>query len=296
MYDMHSSIMYLEYFRLKEFPFLPSPDSRFLFLADQVNETLQKCLYMIDNRIGPVYAAGPIGTGKTTLSSRLQQQLDLEALIDPAANQDAAKSKKRYNVRYLIIPPQLTVNALLRMILEEFKVKTDRSYSKSLEYLLAWLVEQHKAGIKPVLVIDEAQNLTPTHLKLVHFLLNYETNREKLVQMVLFGQSELTRKIDRFPELKSRMYPASLSAFNRKDTEELIKFRWFVAGGGTTIPFSGEALDLIFKVTLGLPREIVKVCDLSLLSAFSKQHTMVLPEDVESAANELNILKERRKN
>src|SRR5215218_3376298 len=70
--------MYLEYFKLKEFPFLSSPDSRFLYLADQVNETFQKCLYMLSNRIGPVYTSGPIGAGKTTLSSRLQQQLEQE--------------------------------------------------------------------------------------------------------------------------------------------------------------------------------------------------------------------------
>src|SRR5664280_1443744 len=102
-------------------------------------------------------------------------------------------------------------------------------------YFTQWLRAQHKAGVKPVLIIDEAQNLTPTHLKLLHFLLNYETNREKLLQRVLVGQLQLVQKIDRFPEMKSRMYPASLSAFNRKDTEELIRFRWYVAGGGTGI-------------------------------------------------------------
>lgn len=221
--------MYLEYFKLKEFPFLSSPDSRFLYLADQVNETLQKCLYMISNRIGPVYTAGPIGSGKTTLSSRLQQQLEQDS--------------KKYIVSYLVIPPQLTVNSLLRMMIEEFGFKTDRAYSRSLEYTATWLREQHKKGIKPVLILDEAQNLTPTHLKLLHFLLNYETAREKLLQLVLFGQNELANKIDRFSELKSRMYPATLTAFNRKDTEELIKFRWFVAGGGNIPPFSTESLD-----------------------------------------------------
>lgn len=271
--------MYLEYFKLKELPFLSSPDSRFLYLADQVNETLQKCIYMISNRIGPIYAAGPIGTGKTTLSNRLAQQLD----------QVFEEKKKHYIVTYIIIPPQLTVNSFLRIILDEFGVKTDRSYAKSLENLLTWLGEQHKNGLKPVLIVDEAQNLTPTHLKLVHFLLNYETAREKLLQVVLFGQNELARKIERFPELKSRMYPASLSALNRGDTEELIKFRWYVAGGGNTIPFSPAVLDEIFRITLGLPREIVKLCDLSLISAFSKHHTEVNLEDIITAASELHI-------
>src|SRR5260370_3112680 len=249
--------MYLEYFKLKEFPFLTSPDYRFLFLSDQVNETFQKCLYMIINSIGPLYTSGPIGAGKTTLSGRLEEQLEQELIQIPDPDEEGNFiDTQRYLVANLIIPPKLTVNSLLRMALEEFKVPTDRSYSKSLEYLLAWLVMKHKIGVKPVLILDEAQNLTPTHLKLLHFLLNYETNKEKLLQIVLFGQNELTRKIERFPEMKSRMYPASLSAFNRIDTEELIKFRSFVAAVGTAIPFTPEAIYEIFKLPLTLPREI----------------------------------------
>jgi len=269
--------MYLQHFRLKEFPFHTSPDSRFLYLADSVNETLQKCLYMVTHHVGPVYATGPIGTGKTTLSRRLQEQLEQQA--------------NRYQIASLIIPPKLSVNALLRMVMDEFEVKTERSYDGCLKNFARWLVAQHQANLKPVVILDEAQNLTPTHLKLLHFLLNYETSQEKLVQIILFGQVELTSKIERFPELKSRMYPAALSAFDRNDTASLIEFRWFVAGG-KTLPFSSETVDEIFRVTLGLPREIVKICDISLLSAFTKQRETVLVEDIKSAARELNLTKE----
>src|SRR5919199_1913889 len=199
--------MYLQHFQLKEFPFHTSPDSRFLYLADSVNETLQKCLYMVTHRVGPVYATGPIGTGKTTLSKRLQEQLE--------------QQPEQYRIASLIIPPKLSVNALLRMMMDEFGVKTERSYDGCLKNLAAWLVERHKEGIKPVVIMDEAQNLTPTNLKLLHFLLNYETDREKLIQLVLFGQSELANRIERFAELKSRMYPAGLAALNRKDTEDM---------------------------------------------------------------------------
>jgi general secretion pathway protein A len=266
--------MYLEYFQLKEFPFHTSPDSRFLYLANSVNETLQKCLYMVTHRVGPVYATGPIGTGKTTLSKRLQEQLE--------------QQPDQYLIASLIIPPKLSVNALLRMIMDEFGVKTERSYDGCLKNFARWLVEEHQAQLKPVVILDEAQNLTPLHLKLLHFLLNYETSQEKLVQIILFGQVELTSKIERFPELKSRMYPAALSAFDRNDTASLIEFRWFVAGG-KVLPFSSEVVDEIFRVTLGLPREIVKLCDLSLLSAFMKKRDSVLIEDITSAATELHL-------
>src|ERR671928_891697 len=96
--------MYLQHFQLKEFPFHTSPDSRFLYLADSVNATLQKCMYMVTHRVGAVYATGNIGTGKTTLSKRLQEQLE--------------QQPDKYTVASLIIAPKLSVNAFLRMVMD----------------------------------------------------------------------------------------------------------------------------------------------------------------------------------
>ncbi len=269
--------MYLANFKLKEFPFRSSPDSRFLYLSDQVNETLQKCLYIIENRIGPLYVSGPIGTGKTTLASRLQSQIEQQG--------------EQYTVSYLVVPPGLSVNALLRTIMEEFSSKTARSYAGSLHNFAAWLRVHYQDNHKPVLILDEAQNLTPTHLKLLHYLLNYETSREKLLQLVLFGQSQLADRIERFPELKSRMYPAALTALTRDDTAAMMSYRWLVAGG-RTLPFADAVIDAIFRTTLGLPREIVKLCDLTLLHAVSNQRTLVAIDDVLVAAKELQLLRD----
>lgn len=270
--------MYLSHFSLKEFPFRTSPDSRFLFLSDQVNETLQKCLYMIENRIGPLYVSGPIGTGKTTLAHRLRSQLEQQG--------------SAYTVAWLVVPPGLTANALLRTLMDEFSVKTTRSYSGSLANFAAWLREEYQAGSKPVVILDEAQNLTPTLLKLVHFLLNYETSQEKLLQLALFGQSQLADRIERFPELKSRMYPAALTALTREDTASMMRYRWLVAGGANEPPFAPAVIDDIFRLTLGLPREIVKICDLALLRAAAQKRVAVTSADVITAGKELTLARE----
>src|SRR5262245_52629742 len=113
--------MYLEHFKLKEFPYLSAPDARFLYLSDQVNEALQKCLYTITNRIGPLYVFGPIGTGKTTLATRLSQQL--------------GQQPKSYIISYIVVPPRTTLNAFLRMIMSEFDLKPERAYTDSLNIL-----------------------------------------------------------------------------------------------------------------------------------------------------------------
>ena len=270
--------MYQEFFNLNEPPFRTSPDPRFLYLADQTKEVLAKCLYMAQNRIGPVFTTGPIGSGKTTVARRIYQQLE---------------DDDRYIVAMPIAPNLKTANALLRTIMNEFEVKTARAYDRSLTNLARWLKDRYRGGKIPVLIVDEAQNLNTDMLRLVHFLLNYETNTEKLLQILLFGQVELLAKIERFPELKSRMFPAALASMTRPDTEKLIAFRWQVAGGND-LPFTEEAMDSIFRRSLGLPREVVKICDMALLKAFSDDSKGIGPGIIDEVAQELNLVREEQ--
>lgn len=275
-------VIYLEFFNLKEAPLILGPDPRYLYMTPQVNETLDKHFYIISRRLGPVYTSGAVGTGKTTLATRLEEKLRIESKPN--------SHKNKYLVKYYKVPPMLTANAFLRDIMNEFDIKTDRSYSKSLNYIADWLVKQYDNETKPVLIIDEAQYLNAPHLKLLHFFFNYETKREKLIQIVLFGQTDLSDKVNKFPELKSRMYPAALTALNRKDTEDMLKFRWFVAGGGNTIPFSPTALDKIFEISKGLPRDVIKLADISLIRAFELQVKEVNADHVMYAATDLDLL------
>ncbi len=265
--------MYEAHFGLNELPFRISPDPRFLYLSPQHKETLSKSLYMVQNKIGPLYVTGPIGSGKTTVARTIYQKLA-----------DMPKTQ----VALIIAPNLKTSNAFLREIMNEFEVKTERSYVDSLKNFSEFLKEQFKNDFSPVLLIDEAQNLPFDALKLVHYLLNFETNKQKLLQIVLFGQSQLERKIEGFAELKSRMFPSALAALSREETEAMIQFRWTVAGGKKQ-PFEAEAINEIYRASLGLPREIVKICDLALLRTFNDTRTVVDKDVVAATAEELRL-------
>jgi general secretion pathway protein A len=265
--------MYETYFNLKERPFSISPDPRFFYLTSQHKEALTNCQYMITNRVGPVYVHGDVGTGKTTIARRLYQQL----LDDP-----------KYILAMIISPNLKSSNALLRLIMKEFNVKTDKKYENSLTLFGEFLQDSAIKDKIPVLFIDEAQLLKPDMLELVRFLLNFETNTQKLLQIVLFGQNELATNLESKKELKSRMYRSALASLNRTDMESMIQFRFQVAGGEKH-PFTQDGLDELYKLTLGLPREICKVTDMALLRAMVNQTHEVTAEIVRQTAEQLAI-------
>jgi general secretion pathway protein A len=265
--------MYEEFFGLREKPFRISPDPRFLYLAPQHQEVLSKCQYMISNKVGPVYVFGPIGSGKTSIARRIYQELS----DDPA-----------YRVALLSSPTLKSPNAFLRTIMDEFGVKTARAYDRSLKNFSEFLIEEYKAGRTPVLLIDEAQHLRRNILELIKFLLNYETNTQKLVQILLFGQNELATNIEAYEELKSRMFPTALAALNAKDTADMIEWR-FRTAGGKKLPFQPAALTEVFRHSVGLPREVCRICDMALLAAYNKKATRIDEAVISRVANELGL-------
>jgi general secretion pathway protein A len=236
----------IKYFELNEHPFLTSPDPRFLYFSSQAKEALAKCEFMARDRIGPIYMYGPIGSGKTSLVRRLQEKL----------SQD-----ERYNVKLLISPNLKSSNAFLRLILETFDVKTERSYVASLNNCEKFLINQYQQHKIPVLLIDEAQYMNREALKLIHYLLNFETNKTKLLQIVLVGQEELGTKIIQYKELASRMFPIAMSAMSLDDLKDMINFRLSVAGyRGELFEDADEAYKTLYAYSKGLPRDVIKIC------------------------------------
>ena len=263
----------LHYFGLNEQPFRISPDPRFLYLSDQVKEALAKVQYMTKERIGPLYMYGPIGSGKTSIMRRLSEQLQLE---------------ENFRVELLFAPNIKTSNAFLRLILDAYDIKTDRSYAQSLKNFEAFLLDQYTKGVVPVLLIDEGQNMTRDTLKLIHYLLNFETDTEKLLQIVVAGQEELGQRILRYQELASRMFPIAMISMSPTDLQDMLEFRFMVAGGKQS-PFTEEVYKEIHAFPKGLPRDAVKLADETLRHLFLHQQKRASPEDIRTIATQLNL-------
>jgi type II secretory pathway predicted ATPase ExeA len=195
-----------------------------------VKQATAKVQFMTIHRTAPLYMYGAIGSGKTSILRRLYEELS---------------EKELYSLRLLIAPNIKAANSFLRAIMDAFGVSTDRAYERSLKRFEAFLIEQYQQGKVPTLFVDEAQNMTRDILKLLHYLLNFETSDVKLLQIVLSRQEELSDKVKRYKELASRMIPIAINPMSPVDLEDMLRFRWSIASRNKSdIPFTQEAVDL----------------------------------------------------
>ncbi len=176
------------------------------------------------------------------------------------------------------------------MILETFDVKTERSYIASLNNFEKFLISQYKDGKVPVLLIDEAQYMNRDTLKLIHYLLNFETNKTKLLQIVLVGQEELGTKIMQYRELASRMFPIAMNAMSLDDLRDMITFRLTVAGhNGGLFEDNDEAYKTLYTYTKGLPRDAIKVCFELLIELVAGRKKQASAQQIEEIAKGQNL-------
>lgn len=246
--------MYLEFFNLIEKPFnYLIPDPRYFFYSPQSQSIKHQCDYIVGEKNGHLFISGPIGAGKTTLLKTITQNL---------------LSDNHNKITFINAPNIKTSNSLMRRVAEGFGVKTDRSYDITIQNFTDWLKKTDKF---PILIIDEVQNLVRDSLKTLHYLMTYVTDK-LLLMIILCGQVEMVTKIDRFPEIRSRMFPASLSALSRDEAEQMIRFRWSVASKvkDNPLPLTKDAIDLIFNSSKGIPRSICQTIDVALLAAFNQ--------------------------
>jgi general secretion pathway protein A len=266
--------MYTSFFGLHEKPFSITPDPRYLFMSARHAEALAHLLYGVKESGGFIQLTGEVGTGKTTLVRSLLQQLP--------ANTDVA----------LILNPQLSRVEFLCAICEELRVTLPepRSSIKALiDALNRFLLENHARGRRPILIVDEAQNLRPDVLEQVRLLTNLETTKQKLLQIILIGQPELRALLARndMRQLAQRITGRyHLQPLSRDEAEAYIDHRVKVAGGVGRIFANGSRRE-IFRLGRGIPRMINVIADRSLLGAFTAESSQVTPEIVRRAAAEV---------
>jgi general secretion pathway protein A len=267
--------MYTAYFGLDQAPFSIAPDPRFLCMSQRHREALAHLVYGLQAGGGFVLLTGEIGSGKTTICRSLLEQ-----------------TPDNCQIAY-IFNPKLSGVELLQSICEEFRVALPaepHTVKSLLGPLNTFLLQAHAAGRNSVLIIDEAQNLSADVLEQLRLLTNLETSERKLLQIILIGQPELRKLLER-PELEQLAQRViaryHLDALDAAETRRYIQHRLTVAGLQGPPPFTDRALQRVHTLARGIPRRINLLCDRALLGAYGSRQRQVDPRLVDIAAAEV---------
>ena len=276
--------MYEEYYGFAEKPFSLTPDPKYLYRSESHANAFDLLQYAIRRREGFVVITGDIGTGKTTLCRALLEQID------------------RATFTALVLNPFLSEEDLLKRILQDFGVisreemKAHRLANVTKQELVAALYD-FLLGLIPlkasaVLIIDEAQNLPLPVLEQIRILSNLETDKDKLLQIILVGQLNLQTLL-RSPELRQLDQRVSiryeLKALDAETAAAYVAHRLTIAGGSASVAFTAKALAKVHRLSGGIPRLINLICDRALLAGFSVKANRITPDMVQHAANSLDL-------
>jgi type II secretory pathway predicted ATPase ExeA len=265
--------MYLDLFKLKELPFRLSPDPQFLYLSKQharAKAYMESTIWFTD---GFVVITGEIGAGKTTLIESFLKEIQTDVVVAQ------------------INQTQVTAVDFLQAVLVQFGFSPFKMKKAELIATLNnFLIEQHGAGRKVLLIVDEAQNLSLRVLEEIRLLSGVETTKEKVLRIILAGQPELNEKLDA-PELiqlaqriRLRFHLSTLSA---AEMRAYIEHRLEVAGAGDRQIFAEDTFSELYRYTGGVPRLVNTLCDTAMMSAFASNRDGVTVGDVATAVDEL---------
>ncbi len=265
--------MYLELFNLHELPFRLSPDPQFLYLSKQharAKAYMESTIWFTD---GFVVITGEIGAGKTTLIETFLNELQSDVIVAQ------------------INQTQLSPTAFLQTVLVQFGFSPfDMKKPEVLATLNQFLMEQHTAGRRVLLIVDEAQNLSNRVLEEVRMLSGVETTKDKALRIILVGQPELNDKLNSqdLIQLAQRVrLRFHLAALTMAETVAYIDHRLEVAGSQGRRIFAEDTYPIIYRYTGGVPRLINTLCDTSMMAASNRNRDLVAVQDVESAIEEL---------
>ena len=276
--------MYEDFYGFVEKPFSLTPDPKYLYKSESHANAFDLLQYGIRRREGFIVVTGDIGTGKTTLCRALLDQLDSRTFTA------------------LVLNPFIAEDDLLRQILQDFGIVSREdvrrgrlagvSRQELIQTLNDFLLSLLPLRAKALLIIDEAQNLPRPILEFIRMLSNLETDKEKLLQIVMVGQLNL-RDVLRSSELRQLDQRVSiryeLRPLTAEETAAYVAHRLTIAGGGSVVSFMPKALQWVYKYSDGIPRVINLLCDRALLAAYSERAMRVTPEMVRKGAGSLDL-------
>lgn len=274
--------MYTGFFGLTSAPFSIAPNPDFLYLSPRHAEALAHLRYGLGDAGGFVLLTGEVGTGKTTVSRCLLQELDENAQVA------------------FILNPTLSELELLAAICDELKIrykKLDASLKLLGDKIKQRLLKNHQQGKQTLLIIDEAQHLQPAVLEQLRLLTNLETNTRKLLQVILIGQPELQQLLKRndLRQLAQRITARyHLLPLNQHEVQQYLSYRLKVAGCERPI-FNAAAIKKLYQLSGGIPRLVNLMADRALLAAYSQQQALVNDKLVLRAASEILPLSDSAK-
>lgn len=268
--------MYAEFYGLKELPFALTPDPRFIYFTPSHTEVMANLHYGIESGKGLVVVTGEVGTGKTTILRWMMQRLDRTVMVAYI-----------FNPRFSVTEFYQHVASLLEVQKWETKPELLAELGKALE-------SRHARGLRTVLIIDEAQGLSPAVLEEIRLLSNFESDTAKQLQIVLTGQPEL-REVLNDPDLRQLKQRVALRCVIKplptvEDTDRYITSRLLVAGAERTDIFSTAAIDYIYRCTEGIPRNINNICDNALLAGYAAGVLTIDRSIIEEVAESLDML------
>jgi len=267
--------VYAEFYGLKELPFALTPDPRFIYFTPSHTEVMANLHYGIESGKGLIVVTGEVGTGKTTILRWMMQRLDRTVLVA------------------YIFNPRLSVTEFYQQLASLLDVQKWETKPELLMSLGQALDSRHSRGLRTVLIIDEAQGLSPAVLEEIRLLSNFESDTAKQLQIVLTGQPEL-RNILNCPDLRQLKQRVALRCVIKalpsvEETDRYITSRLLASGAERTEIFSTEAVDYVYRCTEGIPRNINNLCDNALLAGYAAGELTIGRSIVEEVAESFDM-------
>lgn len=266
--------MYNEYFGFKEAPFSIAPDPRYLYMTAQHREALAHLVYGLNSEGGCILLTGEVGTGKTTICRCLLEQIPEQAHVA------------------LVLNPKVSEIELLETICDELHISYPDGSNTAKTYtdrIYKFLIESNRNNEKTVLIIDEAQNLDSKVLEQLRLLTNLETDQRKLLQIIVLGQPEL---LDILAKSEMRQLAQRITArfhlqpLTKDEVKAYVSHRLAVAGQNIQL-FPDNSINLLYKLSNGIPRLINIISDRALLGTYVENQYSVKPAIIKKAAKEV---------